>query len=150
MCSQPNEKKVFLASSRLKKHFSFNNHQHRYVKLSLSRKSSDMLLLLTIIIVFLIIVTVKFVIPTLVTYSQLQKDYQNISLLPLSSIPFVGNANHLGKGQQDFFQLICRMSKVCQEQDKGIFCLWYALWPMIFLCSPHGLEVFQFFIIFFS
>jgi hypothetical protein len=38
-------------------------------------------------------------------------------------------------------QLLCRMSKQSQDQDKGIFCLWYALWPMTFICTAKGLEV---------
>jgi hypothetical protein len=33
------------------------------------------------------------------------------------------------------------MSKECQDQNKGIFCLWYAIWPMTFLCTSKGLEV---------
>jgi len=102
-----------------------------------------MLLLLTTIIAFLLLllIIVNYVLPVLKRHSQLQKDYRNISFLPLSSIPFVGNLHLIDQRPYVFFQLLCRMAKVCQDQDKGIFCLWYALWPMTFLCTGKGLEV---------
>jgi hypothetical protein len=40
-----------------------------------------------------------------------------------------------------------RLSKECQDQNKGVFCLWYSLWPTVILCSGKGLEVFTFNII---
>jgi hypothetical protein len=101
-----------------------------------------MILLLAIIIIFLLIV--KYILPILTRHSQLQKDYQNISFLPLSSIPFVGNLHLIDKRPDVFFRLLCRMSRECQNLDKGIFCLWYALWPMTFLCTAKGLEVWIF------
>jgi hypothetical protein len=101
-----------------------------------------MLLLLTIIIIFLFLAILKFILPILIRHSQLQKDYQNISLLPLSPIPFIGNIHQFDKRQHVFFELLCRMSKECQNQDKDVFCLWYALWPMVVLCSGKGLEVY--------
>ena len=100
-----------------------------------------MLLLLTIIIVLVFPILVKFIVPILVRHSQLQKDYKNITLLPLSPIPFVGNLHKFDKRPDGFFELLCRMSKECQNQDKGLFCLWYAFWPVVFLCSGKGLEV---------
>ncbi len=100
-----------------------------------------MILLLTIFLMLLFILILKYVLPILKRHSQLRKDYENISFLPLSSIPFVGNVHQLGKQPHDFFLLLCRMSKLCQEQDKGIFCLWFSLWPMTFLCTAKGLEV---------
>jgi hypothetical protein len=103
-----------------------------------------MILLLTIIIILLLLVIVKCVLPILTRHSQLQRDYRNITLLPLSSIPFVGNLHLIDKRPHVFFQLLRRMSRECQNQDKGIFCLWYALWPMTFLCTAKGLEVCEF------
>jgi hypothetical protein len=102
-------------------------------------------LLLAIIIGFLLSLVVWiYVLPILKRYSQLRKDYRDISFLPISSIPFVGNLHLIDKRPPVFFQLLCRMSKICQEQDKGIFCLWYAIWPMNFLCTGKGLEVWTF------
>jgi hypothetical protein len=100
-----------------------------------------MVLLLTIFVILLFILILKYVLPILKRHSQLRKDYQNISFLPLSSIPFVGNLHKLDKQPYDFFQLLCRISKLCQEQDKGIFCIWYSLWPVTVICTAKGLEV---------
>jgi hypothetical protein len=106
-----------------------------------------MLLLLTIIIILFFIISVNYILPIFKRYSQLQKDYRNITLLPLSSIPFVGNLHHFDKQQHVVFQLVLRLSKECQDQNKGVFCLWYSLWPTVILCSGKGLEVFTFNII---
>ncbi len=100
-----------------------------------------MILLLTIFVILLFILILKYVLPILKRQSQLRKDYQNISFLPLSSIPFVGNLHKFDKQPYDFFQLLCRISKLCQEQDTGIFCLWYSLWPVTVICTAKGLEV---------
>jgi len=100
-----------------------------------------MILLLTIIVAFFLLLIVKYVLPVFKRHSQLQKDYRNISFLPLSSIPLVGNLHLIDKRPHVFLQLLCRMSKQSQDQDKGIFCLWYALWPMTFVCTAKGLEV---------
>lgn len=104
---------------------------------------TKMLSVVTIIIIFLLLlfVFVNYILPVFKRHSQLQKDYQNISFLPLSSIPFLGNLHLIDKRPHVFYQLLCRMAKECQDQDKGIFCLWYALWPMTFLCTAKGLEV---------
>ncbi|CAF5031468.1 unnamed protein product [Rotaria sp. Silwood1] len=34
------------------------------------------------------------------------------------------------------------MAKDCQQQGKGLFCLWYSLWPMIFACTGESLATF--------
>ncbi len=103
-----------------------------------------MILLATIIVTSLLLI-VNYILPIFKQHSQLQKDYRNITLLSLSSIPFIGNLHLIDKRPHVFFQLLCRMSKLCQDQEKGIFCLWYALWPMIFLCTAKGLEVCKFY-----
>ncbi|CAF1410201.1 unnamed protein product [Rotaria sordida] len=41
-----------------------------------------------------------------------------------------------------FYDLLRRLSTECQNQDKGVYCLWYTVWPIIFLCSAKGLETF--------
>ncbi len=99
------------------------------------------LLLISVIVVLLILIVWSYVRPILKRHSQLQNDYRNISFLPISSIPFVGNLHLIDNRQYVFFQLICRLSKMCQEQDKGLFCLWYSIWPMVFLCTGKGMEV---------
>jgi hypothetical protein len=71
-----------------------------------------MILLLTIIIILLLLVIVKCVLPILTRHSQLQRDYRNITLLPLSSIPFVGNLHLIDKRPHVFFE---RMSKSRQR-----------------------------------
>jgi hypothetical protein len=98
-------------------------------------------LAIIILIFFVLLAVVYYILPIFVQHRRLQKDYRNISLLPLSSIPFVGNVHQLGEESYQFFQLLCRLSKECQDQEKGLFNLWYTLWPMVFLCSGQGLEV---------
>ena len=100
-----------------------------------------MLLLLTLTVILISILIVKFLIPIFVRHSQLKKDYQNISILPCSSIPFVGNAHQLSQQPYLVCRLFQQLARECQDQDKGAFCLWFALWPMIVLCSAKGLEV---------
>jgi hypothetical protein len=39
------------------------------------------------------------------------------------------------------------MSKECQDQNIGVCCLWYTVWPSLLLCSAKGLEVFNNFIL---
>ena len=87
----------------------------------------------------------KSILSFLTRYVQLRKDYREISFLPFSSIPFVGNLRQINTRSDLFFRLLLRMSKECQRKDKGIFCLWYALWPVTFICSAKGLEVHPFF-----
>jgi hypothetical protein len=105
------------------------------------RTAYGMMLLPTLIIILIFLVIVKFILPILIRYSQLKKDYQNISPLPLSSIPFVGNVHQFDKRTYVFYELITRLAKECQDQNKGVFCLWYTIKPMIILCSGKGLEV---------
>jgi hypothetical protein len=100
-----------------------------------------MLMLLTITVILTLVVIVKFVLPILIRYSQLQKDYRNITLLPLSSIPFIGNLHQFDKRPHVLCQLLLRLAKESQDQNKGAFCLWCGIWPMIFLCTGQGLEV---------
>ena len=76
-------------------------------------------------------------------HRRLQKKYQNISPLPLSSVPFVGNIHQLGQQPHVFFEVLCQLSRECQDHGKGLFNLWYSLWPRIFLCSGQGLEVYK-------
>jgi hypothetical protein len=101
-------------------------------------------MLLTLIV--LLIVIVAFMIPKLIRLLQLHKDYRNISFLPISPILFIGNMHVIDMRPHAFFQLMCRMSKECQDQGKGIFCFWYTVWPNLFLCSAKGLEVTTFYI----
>ncbi len=100
-----------------------------------------MVLLLTLTLILLFLLIVKFIFPTFIRYLQLKKDYRNISLIPVSRIPFVGNAPCIDKRPHVFFELLCRTAKECQDQDKGAFCFWYLLWPTVFLSSAKGLEV---------
>ncbi len=108
-----------------------------------------MTLLLTITVLLIFFVIVKFGLPFFRRYLQLKKDYQNISLLPVSSIPFIGNLLQYDKDPHLLFQLILRQIKECQDQNKGAFCFWTVFWPVILLCSGDGLEVFENFIYFF-
>ncbi len=102
-----------------------------------------MVFLLTITIVFLLVLAVVYyILPVLLQHRKLQNEYRNISLLPISSIPFVGNTVQINKEPPVFFRIICQLAKQCQDQGKGLFCLWYTLWPMLFLCSGQGLEVY--------
>ena len=101
-----------------------------------------MIWLIAFTVALLLLLVFKNVLPILKQYSQLRKDYQNISLLPISPIPFVGNIHQFDKRTYVFFELLVRLGKECQDQGKGLFCMWYSLRPMIFLCSGKGLEVF--------
>jgi hypothetical protein len=123
------------------KYFFFNIYQYHYLWFSSSREGYNMLLLLTIIVVLILIVIIKFVLPILIRHSQLQKEYRNITLLPLSSIPFMGNLHQFDKRPHVFFQSLLRQAKESQDQNKGVFCLWCGIWPTIFLCTGEGLEV---------
>ena len=100
-----------------------------------------MVLLLALIAIFLFLIIVKFILPKLIDHSQLQKEYRSISLLPLSPIPFVGNLHQFDKRTYVFYELNLRLAKECQHQNKGVYCLWASMRPMIFLCSGQGLEV---------
>jgi len=100
-----------------------------------------MVLSLTITLIVLFLLILKFILPTFIRYSQLRKQYRNISLIPISPIPLVGNAHCAGKRPNVFFELLCQTAKECQDQDKGAFCFWYLLWPTVFLSSSKGLEV---------
>ncbi|UJR23874.1 hypothetical protein I4U23_026846 [Adineta vaga] len=84
----------------------------------------------------------KYILPFLIQYIQLRQDYRDISFLPLSSFPLVGNLHQIDSRGYVFFQLLCQMSKECQIKRKGIFCLWYAIWPITFVCAAKGLETF--------
>ncbi len=81
-----------------------------------------MLWLLTILFILLLLVA-YYVVPVLVRYAQLQRDYRNIPGLSISSVPFVGNLHQLNKLSEVFYQLLQRMYKNCQEQNKGLFVL---------------------------
>ena len=99
------------------------------------------MLLPSILVAILLILIVKWVLPILKRHSQLQKDYQNISPLSLSPIPFAGNLHHFDKETHIFYKQVLQWAKQCQEEDKGIFCIWYTVVPIIFICSAKGLEV---------
>ena len=72
----------------------------------------------------------------------LRKIYRNITPLSISWIPFVGNFHHIRKGGVTYYKLLLRLSSEAQQQTKGIFCIWYALLPIVFLSSHNGLEVY--------
>ncbi|CAF1549167.1 unnamed protein product [Adineta ricciae] len=101
-----------------------------------------MALLLALIVIILLLMVLKQVRPFLMRHSRLQKDYRNITLLPLSPIPFIGNAHQFDKKSYVFYGLIRRLSTECQNQGKGVFCLWSTVWPMVFLCSAEDLKTF--------
>ena len=100
-----------------------------------------MLWLLTTIIVLICYAIGKSILPLWRRHLQLRKDYQNITPLPISRIPFVGHIRHLNLEPHLGLQLACKLSKECQDQNKGLFCLWYSIWPMVLICSGRGLEV---------
>ena len=138
MYVQVKEQYQFIVKTTLKSPF----FSHIVINIiSLFRKTSKMLFSLLVLTVLILIIVLKFVIPFVARRSQLQKDYQNITLLPVSSVPFIGHLSYMNKQSHVVFQLICQLSKECQDQDKGVFCLWYTLWPAVFLCSAKGLEV---------
>lgn len=89
----------------------------------------------------LLLVIGYYLFPIFRRHRQLLKDYRNISPLPLSSIPLIGNLHQFDKRQPVFFQLLCRLAKQCQDQGTGLFCLWTGMVPRLFLCSSEGLEV---------
>ena len=105
-----------------------------------------MVVLVVIFLILLLIFIMKYVSPILKRHSQLQKDYRNISLLPLSPIPFLGNLHQFDKKTYLFYKLLLRLGKECQDQDKGVFCLWFTIRPALFLCSAKGLEVYMLYI----
>ncbi len=97
-------------------------------------------MLLLYAILFILLLVGYYVVSILVQHARLQ-DYRNIPGLPISSIPFVGNLHQLGRRPEVFYQLLQRMYKKCQEQNKDLFVLWYSVWPIVFLCSGEGLKV---------
>ena len=96
---------------------------------------------LSAICVLIIIFIAYYLVPILVKRQKLGRDYQNIPSLPLSRIPLVGNIHQLDKRQHVFSRLLLQMAKECQQQGKGIFCLWYSFKPMIFACTGQSLAV---------
>lgn len=95
---------------------------------------------LTTVVVVISIVIVKFILPILKRYFQLKREYRDITILP--TIPFLGNIHQLNGAPHHLYQLVIRLSKACQHQNKGLYCIWYLLWPMVVICSGDGLEVF--------
>ena len=100
-----------------------------------------MTLLLVIFVTLLAILIFKYVLPYWKQYLELKKDYETISPLPISPIPFVGNVHQFDKRTYMFLKLFVRLAREYQEQGKGVYCIWYSIWPMIVLCSGKGLEV---------
>ena len=94
-----------------------------------------------LIICCLILLIVHYIYPFFRRRQQLLKDYRNITPLPLSSIPLIGNLHLFDKRQPVFFRLLCQLSKQCQDEGTGLFCLWFAVTPRVFLCSGEGIEV---------
>ena len=104
--------------------------------------------LLTIIaLLFPVLLILYYIISALQRYKHLVKDYQNITFLSLSKIPIIGNVHHFDKRPHLVFNLICRLAKQAQDQNKGLFCLWIGMTPRLFLCSGEGLEVYSYTII---
>ena len=96
---------------------------------------------LSTICALFIVVIVYYLVPIFVKRQKLGRDYQNIPSLPLSRIPLVGNLHQFDKRQHLFSRLLLQMAVECQQQGKGIFCLWYSIWPMIFACTGESLAV---------
>ena len=96
--------------------------------------------ILTIVIIVVLIV-LYFVVMNLMRHAQLRKDYRTIPSLPVSPIPFLGNIRQIGGEGYVFLRLILQMASECQEQKKGLFCLWYSLWPIMFMCTGQTVEV---------
>ena len=90
---------------------------------------------------FTVVFIVYYAVAILVKRQKLERDYQNIPSLPLSRIPLVGNIHQLDKRQHVFSRLLLQMARECQQQGKGLFCLWYSLWPMIFACTGQSIAV---------
>ena len=101
-----------------------------------------MFFLLLIIILLAIWVLGKYILPFWKRYLQLRDEYRDITLLPIASISFVGHLHHVNIDQDLVFKLLNEQSKTCQDQNKGVFCLWNSLRPVVFICSGRGLEVF--------
>jgi hypothetical protein len=99
------------------------------------------LMSLSAICALIIVFIVYYWVPILVKRQKLGRDYQNIPSLPLSRIPLVGNLHQLDKRQHVFSRLLLQMSTDCQQQGKGLFCLWYSIWPIIFACTGKSLAV---------
>lgn len=101
-----------------------------------------MLSLFTLTIVIIVaLFALYFAVTNLVRHTQLRKDYRAIPSLPISRIPFLGNIQQIGGEGYVFLRLILQMANECQEQKKGLFCLWYSLWPIMFMCSGQTVEV---------
>jgi hypothetical protein len=101
-------------------------------------------LLSIIVLLFLLFLILYHIISALLERNRLLKDYQNISFLSLSPIPFIGNVHHFDKRSHVVFQLFCQLAKQAQDQNKGLFCFWFGLKPRLFLCSGQGLEVYSY------
>ncbi|UJR29572.1 hypothetical protein I4U23_010789 [Adineta vaga] len=101
-----------------------------------------MVLLLAVVTIVLLLTILKYIRPFLIRHSLLHNDYRDISLLPLSPIPFVGNIHQFDKRSHVFYDLIRRLSTECQSQGKGAFCLWSTVKPIVFMCSAEGLKTF--------
>jgi hypothetical protein len=122
----------------------FDDHRRLHtliICVELHRVTISMALFLSVIFVLLILFIAYYLVPILVRHVKLRRDYRTIPTLPISLIPFVGNLHQFDKRQYVFSRLLLQMAKECQQQDKGIFCLWYSLRPMIFLCTGRSLEV---------
>ena len=88
-----------------------------------------------------IVFIVYYLVSILVKRQKLGRDYQNIPSLPLSRIPLVGNLHQFDKRQHVFSRLLLQMATECQQQGKGLFCLWFSFWPIIFACTGQSLAV---------
>ncbi len=99
------------------------------------------MLFLWTILLGLLLVLGHFLLPLLLRYARLRRDYRTIPGLPLSPIPFIGNLHQCDSKIDVFYRFLQRMAKQCQEQNEGIFVLWYSLWPVLIVCSGDGLEV---------
>ena len=106
------------------------------------------LLSLSAICALILVFIIYYLVPIFVQCKKLRRDYQNIPSLPLSRIPFVGNLHQFDSRQHVFSRLLLQMAAECQQQGKGLFCLWYSIWPMIFACTGHSLAVRVFHFIF--
>ena len=96
---------------------------------------------LSAICALIVVFTAYYMVAMLVKRQKLGRDYQNIPSLPLTRIPLVGNLHQFDKRQHVFSHLLLQMATGCQQQGKGLFCLWYSLWPMIFACTGQSLAV---------
>jgi len=102
----------------------------------------DFSLTITILCLLLLLAIIYYILPPLQRHKRLLQDYRNISFLPLSSIPFIGNLHQFDKRPHVFFRLICQLAKQSQDQGKGLFCIWFGITPRLLLCSAQGLEVY--------